>query len=137
LAAKEDIWVMSWPAKEIARNFLSVCFGVAGSIGVFYFFFLLTAVLPRALNSTILLTILLGFSSFAGGFVTAAFATKHKLVLAIITSMILVVLYIKLFDSNYTDRNYPGDWLQLVIIFILSLIGGVAGALPAKPGQDN
>ncbi|HEV7781765.1 MAG TPA: hypothetical protein VGO58_10905 [Chitinophagaceae bacterium] len=123
---------MSYPVKEIVRNFFCVFFGVAGSVSVFFFLFLATALLPRTLNSTGFLMILLGVSSFAGGFCTGALVTRHKLILVMITTIVLVISYIYFFDTNFTDRNYPREYLQISIVVLSSVIGGIAGALPSK-----
>jgi hypothetical protein len=121
-----------YPAKEVAWNLLAVGAGVLASIGAFYFLFLITAILPQSFNSKLFLAILLCFSAFAGGFTTAVMATRHKLLLAILSSLVLLIVYIDFFDANFTARNYPNELLHLILIFFLSVIGGIAGALPAK-----
>ncbi len=128
---------MSYPPKEIIWNFLSVVAGVMTSIGVFYFLFLATALLPQALNSTAFLMILLGFAAFAGGFSTAAMATRQKFILAMITSFVLVIVFINFFDATFNYRNSPDEILQVIIIFLLSDIGGIAGTLPSRKTSKN
>jgi hypothetical protein len=129
---KRDIWIMSYPVKEIARNIFSICFGVFSSVGIFSCLFLATALLPQTINSTDFLMILLGLAAFAGGFFTAMMATRHKFILSCICTMLLVVVYIHFFDVNFIDRNAPGEILQITIIFIMSIIGGIAGTLPSR-----
>jgi len=123
---------MRYSAGEIARNILAVGLGVAGSIGVFYFLFFATALLPQALNSTNFLMILLGLSCFLGSFCTAAYATRYKFMSALITMILLVVLYIDFFDTNFTPRNYPREWIAVSTIILASVIGGIAGTLPSR-----
>jgi len=123
---------MSYPPKKIIWNLLSVGVGVMASIGVFYFMFLATALLPQTLNSTTFLMILLGFAAFAGGFSTAAMATRQKFILSMITSFVLVIVFIDFFDANFNYRNYPDEMLQVIVIFLLSVIGGIAGTLPSR-----
>lgn len=128
---------MRYPLKEIAWNFFTVCIGVTGSVGFFYFLFLATAILPNTFNTIAFLMLPLGLSSFAGGYATASLATRHKFILSLITTFLLIVIYIDWFDSNFTDRNYPDELLPIAVTFFLSLFGGLAGSLPSRKNRKS
>lgn len=115
---------MSYPPKEIFRNFLSVVAGVLGALVIIIPIFLFGAFmqfsdseLPAGylLFSNLILTAGILTGGFAGGYITVKISTRKNFIHLLLTTSILIFLYcyVNDFDFRYTDL------IEKVFIFLI------------------
>ena len=101
--------------------------GVCGAVAVLHVFVLATNVFHAKVNPDILGIIIIGISSFVGRFATSVLATRHKLIPAIISIAVLLVLYNDWLNLNINNTSYSQDIKTIITIVLTGLIGGIVG----------
>ena len=126
---------MSYPAKEIFRNILSVVTGVMLAVVIILPIGLLAGLLifsdskiPRsqAILSDILLIVGSVLGCIIGGYYTAKISTRKVIVHGIFTGIVLTLLYALVNDFEF-DFRYPEIGIIYFGIIPVVLIGVVMG----------
>lgn len=126
---------MSYPVKEIIRNFFSVVAGVLIALIVVIPIGLIAgllvfsdAAIPK--SQEILSTFLLfaGFvaGSLLGGYTTVKISTRRDLIHAFITGIVLTFLYAWVNDFEF-DWRYPDTGIAYAGFIPIAMIGGIIG----------
>ena len=133
---KGDIWFMSYSAKEIGRNFLSVAAGVLICISSGWGLTYLCEVLfpigrhLGTFDKIIILFLLIFLPAMMGGVVTTYVSTKNDFIHALLTALIfIIVVYVVMNDVNdFTDLNIlSNEGIKLLMIFLLIILSAMAG----------
>jgi len=126
---------MSYPAKEILRNFFSVVAGVISALAIIIPIGLIAGFLSFSDESipktqTIISTVLLIAGPVAGcilgGYTTVKVSTRKDIIHAIITGMVLTFLYAWVNDFEY-DWRYPEIGIAYMGFIPTVLMGAIIG----------
>lgn len=126
---------MSYPAKEILRNFLSVVAGVICALAIIIpigFFAGLLSFSDESIpkTQTIISTVLLIAGPVAGcilgGYTTVKVSTRKDIIHAIITGMVLTFLYAWVNDFEF-DWRYPETGIAYMGFIPTVLMGAIIG----------
>ena len=126
---------MSYPAKEILRNFFSVVAGVIAALAIIIpiglFAGLLSfsdAAIPKtqAIISTVLLITGPAAGCILGGYTTVKVSTRKDIIHAIITGSVLTFLYAWVNDFEF-DWQYPDIGIAYMGFIPTVLIGAIIG----------
>lgn len=136
---------MSYPLKEIIRNFFSVVAGVLIALIVVIPIGLIAGLLvfsDAAISKSqeILSTFLLiaGFvaGSLLGGYTTVKISTRRDLIHAFITGIILTFLYALVNDFEF-DWRYPDTGIAYAGFIPIVMIGGIIGVRKKRTTSNN
>ncbi|HRE39304.1 MAG TPA: TIGR04086 family membrane protein [Chitinophagaceae bacterium] len=126
---------MSYPAKEIIRNFLSVVAGVMIAliiilpIGLFAGLLVFSdSNIPKSKETLSKLLLIFGLIAgcLLGGYTTVKMSTRKDLVHAFITGIVLTFLYALVNDFEF-DWRYPDTGIAYAGFIPIVMIGGIIG----------
>jgi len=124
---------MSYPVKEIIRNFLSVVAGVLFALIVVIPIGLIAgllvfsdAAIPKSQENLSTLLLFAGFvvGSLLGGYTTVKISTRRDLIHAFITGIVLTFLYALVNDFKF-DWRYPDTGIAYIGFIPVVMIGGI------------
>lgn len=136
---------MSYPVKEIIRNFFSVVAGVLIALIVIIPIGLIAgllvfsdAAIPK--SQEILSTLLL-FAGFVagcllGGYTTVKISTRKDLIHAFITGIVLTFLYAWVNDFEF-DWRYPDTGIAYAGFIPIVMIGGIIGVRKKRTTSNS
>jgi len=136
---------MSYPAKEILRNFFSVVAGVISALAIIIPIRLVggllsfsDAAIPKtqAIISTLLLIAVPVAGCILGGYTTVKVSTSKDIIHAIITGMVLTFLYAWINDFEF-DWQYPDTGIVYFGFIPVVMIGGIIGVRKKRTMSNN
>lgn len=136
---------MSYPVKEIIRNFFSVVAGVLIALIVVIPIGLIAgllvfsdAVIPKSQEILSTLLLLAGFvaGSLLGGYITVKISTRRDLIHAFITGIVLTFLYAWVNDFEF-DWRYPDTGIAYVGFIPVVMIGGIIRVRKKSTNSNN
>ncbi len=136
---------MSYPVKEIIRNFFSVVGGVLIALIVVIPIGLIAgllvfsdATIPKSQEILSTLLLLAGFvaGSLLGGYTTVKISTRRDLIHAFITGIVLTFLYawVNDFELNW---QYPDTGIAYVGVIPIVMIGGIIGVRKKRTTSNS
>lgn len=127
--------MMSYPAKEILKNFLSVLAGVSMALIIMVPVVLFAGLMvlsdasvpkPQEIISTILLIFGITAGCITGGYTTAKISTRNDLTHTFITGLLLTFLYALVNDFEFDWRYFDIGMAYFGFVPVV-MIGGMLG----------
>lgn len=136
---------MSYPVKEIIRNFFSVVAGVLIALIVVIPIGLIAgllvfsdAAIPKSQEILSTLLLFAGFvaGSLLGGYTTVKISTRRDLIHAFITGIVLTFLYAWVNDFEF-DWHSPDTGIAYIGIIPVVMIGGIIGVRKKRTTSNS
>jgi putative membrane protein (TIGR04086 family) len=136
---------MSYPVKEIIRNFFSVVAGVLIALIVVIPIGLIAgllvfsdAAIPKSQEILSTLLLFAGFvaGSLLGGYTTVKISTRRDLIHAFITGIVLTFLYAWVNDFEF-DWRYPDTGIAYAGFIPIAMIGGIIGVRKKRTTSNS